>query len=162
MARVATGLAPEMMEETDKVRTLKDGSKRYYRNGMLHRDPYHGPAVEFPDGSGDCYVNGIMVDAKYLHGIYFENDELRQAAVVQTVPQSMDTVTSKMPQLQPQLPPPQRVKPEPKYLPSLATEKPKHRDRFDKMASRLKGNSMSDLQKLYAELSTNKGDSQNG
>ena len=141
MARA--GSAPEMESYTDKVRTSKDGTKRYYRNGLLHRDPYAGPAIEDVYGSGTCYVNGIQVDAVYLNRVYFESNEAMIAAS-RTV-SNMETETGRLHT--------QHEKPVPKYLPSLAPEKPRNRDHFDKMGGRLKGTAMSDLQKLYAELS---------
>lgn len=36
----------------------KDGIRFWYFNGVLHRDPVKGPAVENPDGTGVCYTMG--------------------------------------------------------------------------------------------------------
>lgn len=36
----------------------KDGIRFWYLDGVLHRDPAKGPAVENPDGTGVCYSYG--------------------------------------------------------------------------------------------------------
>lgn len=36
----------------------KDGIRFWYLDGLLHRDPAKGPAVENPDGTGVCYTMG--------------------------------------------------------------------------------------------------------
>lgn len=39
--------------------TVKDGSKRYYLNGIIHRED--GPAVECVDGYKAYYLNGRLL-----------------------------------------------------------------------------------------------------
>ena len=36
----------------------KDGVRMWYFKGVLHRDPEKGPAIENPDGTGECYTEG--------------------------------------------------------------------------------------------------------
>ena len=139
MARVA-GSAPEMEDYTDKVRTSADGMKRYYRNGMLHREPTVGPAVEYKDGSGECYVYGaLMGDVYSAGGVHFESKEDLDA-YHRNVAKELGAIKAA------------QRKPTPKYLPSLAPEPPKHRDQFGRLGGRVRGSSMADLQKLYSEL----------
>lgn len=154
--------APELSgNEVPKVRTCKDGTKRYYTNGILHREPTHGPAVEEPDGSGDCYVQGVLQEAKWFCGRYFENQE---ALDVSIAPPEMrveeiveHTIASKNGGKQPR-------KPTPVYLKSgvstATSSKPK--DPFNKLGARVHGSSMADLQTLYSALTDKQSGTQSG
>jgi 5-methylcytosine-specific restriction endonuclease McrA len=43
----------------------KDGTKKWFRNGTLHRPD--GPAVEFPNGDVEFYLNGFKLSNRKLH-----------------------------------------------------------------------------------------------
>lgn len=80
----------ELIEE---IKTLKDGTRKHYRNGKLHR--IGGPAVEWSDGEQWYYRNGKLhrtggpaVDYRngegwyYLEGIAYTEDGHRKTVKV--------------------------------------------------------------------------------
>jgi hypothetical protein len=157
---------PEMTDPHEpKIRTLKDGTHKYYAGGFLHRDPYEGPAIEKP-GYGeisDCYVRGIMVDQKWYKNKLYQNlDEVLKAQKeeegTKPILNGHGAAHSNKPSL--------GVKPDrPKvnYMPDpVQLAKPKKRDRFDQLAGRVRSDSMQDLQKLYAELAAQNSEHQHG
>jgi hypothetical protein len=153
---------PEMTDSHEpKIRTMKDGTHKYYMGGFLHRDPYAGPAIEKPGANdiSDCYVRGIMVDQKwYRHKLYQNLEEVLAAQKEEgdssgTKPVLNGHGAVNNPNGGPKGITPSR--PKVNYMPDpVQMAKPKKRDRFDQMAGRMKGDAMQDLQKLYAELST--------
>ena len=145
------GLAPELSDsDTPKVRTCKDGTKKYYMHGMLHREPTHGPAIEEPDGSGECYVRGVKQDAVWFCGKYFGTQAELDASIAppETSNEEITQVTIETFKRTP--------KPAPIYLRSgvstQSSTKPK--DPFNKLGARVKG--MAELMTLYADLTSNK------
>ena len=48
----------DLTTPTPPMTTDRHGTKRWYRNGKLHRDD--GPAVEWPDGGKEWYRNGLL------------------------------------------------------------------------------------------------------
>lgn len=137
--------APELSSnDTPKVRTCKDGTKKHYLHGMLHREPTHGPAIEDTDGSGPCYLSGELLTQLWYCGRYFISQEALDAElarVVTTSPAGLVVEAMK-----------RTEKPSPKYM-DAASQK-KHKDPFDKLGSRVRVSSMADLQKLYSQLSS--------
>lgn len=157
---------PEMTYPHEpKIRTMRDGTRKHYAGGFLHRDPYEGPAVEKPGKNdvSDCYVRGILVDQKWYMGKLFasmdevvqfqkENGESEGTKPVLNGHGSLKSTNKNLGFV-----PEKKV---PAYLPDpVQAAKPKKRDRFDKLADRVKGSGMQELQKLYAELSAGKTES---
>jgi hypothetical protein len=69
------------------LRVLKNGARKWYRHGQLHR--IDGPAVEFPDGSVSWYFKGKLhrdggpaivhdngYEAWYRHGMQMTDDQV--------------------------------------------------------------------------------------
>lgn len=63
-----------------RVRKL-DGVRMWYLNGLLNRDPNKGPAVENPDGTGRCYVNGKPHGEMWVDEIVPVVEEAKPAVV---------------------------------------------------------------------------------
>lgn len=161
-------LAPELGTQTDcLIRTAKDGTRRYYRNGKLHRNPYEGPAIERPghDDISEYHVNGEILPQRFFHGLIFQTLEavLRYKENTESAHSKVARANISVGSAKPVdegLAPPKNPK-QVTYLPVITDEatpqtKVKHRDRFDKLSHRMKGTSMNDLQKLYDELSVEK------
>ena len=152
-------LAPELGTQTDcLIRTAKDGTRRHYRNGKLHRNPYEGPAIERPgkDDISEYHVNGEILPQRFFHGLIFQTLDgvLRYQEQLKSAHSeiAMDNIRAEHPVTIDEGSAPRKV--EPKYMP--LPSKVKNRDRFDKLSDRMKGTSMSDLQKLYDALSVEK------
>ena len=154
-------LAPEIGEpDVPKIRIGKDGTKRYYFLGMLHRNPEAGPAIEEPgeESIGDCYSRGILLDEKWYKGKLYQCLEDVSAFIAEekgttiTPPTVVgglgggDAIPRK---INPGVAP---AKVEVHYMP-IQDNKPKHKDRFNKLSDRVRGSSMKSLQDLYDKLS---------
>ena len=140
--------APELSGKGDqKIRTSTNGVRRYYQNGVLHRDPSHGPAIEDTDGSGPCYLSGELLTQLWYCGRYFISQEALDAELARVVDTSpAGVVVEAMKRTE---------KPSPKYMDAASQQK--HKDPFDKLGSRVRVSSMADLQKLYSQLSSGGG-----
>lgn len=62
------GLRSTAQDFTGKslIRVRKDGVRIYYNEKrVIHRDPLRGPAIENPDGTGQCFVEGSPTGEVY-------------------------------------------------------------------------------------------------
>ena len=143
------------------IRIAADGTRSYYRLGMLNRDPYVGPAVERPGKNdiSDCYVHGIIQDAKWYRGLRYSNQEdLDTALSALSADNSVSRVSlealGEVPNRKPI-----------KYMEAVSTNllgnshTPKHKDKFGAMSERVKsGKSLLDLKTLYDKLVSEKNE----
>ena len=167
-------LAPEIgNSEVPKIRLGKDGTKKYYFLGMLHRDPKEGPAIEVPGKNiiGDCYLRGVLLDEKWYQGRLYQCLEDVKSFIAGGHSEGPE-VPSWVAQDKKQRPKayyaddaahggeaiPRAIqkgivpaKAPVNYLP-MPDNKPKHKDRFNKLSDRVRGGNGKSLQDLYNEL----------
>lgn len=56
-----------------------NGQREWWKEGLRHRDPKHGPAILYPNGNGDYWVNGKrlsdgkqwLLNRRWARWIYF-------------------------------------------------------------------------------------------
>ena len=60
-------LQPDVgLSDIPLIRVKKDGTRVYYNEErLIHRDPNEGPAIEYEDGSGPCYLRGAETGEVY-------------------------------------------------------------------------------------------------
>lgn len=80
----------------------KDGVRIYYdENKNIHRDPARGPAIEYSDGTGPCYVHGSPNGEKYENYKYERPSDSELNAVL--ADKSDDLFTEKVPVEKPRI-----------------------------------------------------------
>ena len=61
-------LCDKDMTNEVEIKTDSDGSRYWYQNGIRHRTD--GPAVEYPNGSKEYWINGETVSAFEMWSLY--------------------------------------------------------------------------------------------